>query len=305
MNAHDLPDRSDPSDPADRASRPATDVLHRQIVERAVHTIQSRFREEDLRLSVLADASFSSPFHLARLFRRIAGVPPGHFLTAVRMQAAKHLLVRTRLSVIDVCLEVGYSSVGTFTRRFRELVGVSPRRYRRAAAGQSSPAAPSTLADPLAAEPAASVSSLSTVEGTVDGPDASGPIFVGLFASAVPQGRPVACALLTRYGTYRITQVPEGRYLALAVALDVDADPACEPDLRGAAAAPVTVGCDTHTRRVDIRLRHRLVTDPPIVIALPLLIAEAHARDVLSGAAEAPPHPARTPDRRGPSPRAV
>jgi AraC-like DNA-binding protein len=49
------------------------------------------------------------------------------------MEAAKLLLADTALSVTNVCLEVGYSSLGTFTRRFTEFVGLSPRAFRRLA----------------------------------------------------------------------------------------------------------------------------------------------------------------------------
>jgi AraC-like DNA-binding protein len=59
-----------------------------------------------------------SPYHFARTFRRITGIPPGEFLGALRLQRAKELLLTTDLFTSEVCYEVGYASFGTFTSRF-------------------------------------------------------------------------------------------------------------------------------------------------------------------------------------------
>jgi len=254
-----------------RVYRPSTEALHRQVVERAVLAMHSRFSEEDLRLAGLAGAAFSSPFHLARLFRRIAGVTPGHFLTAVRMQAAKRLLAETPRSVTSVCFDVGYSSVGTFTRRFTQLVGVSPRRYRRLIRMPPAMDRLAALAGTPSPAPAAAV------HGDIIG-EATGPIVIGLFPTALPQGHPVACAMVPAPGPYRIAPVPAGRYFALALSLNPGADMSREPEFRGAAPHPIVVPAVASEARADITLRRRLITDPPIVISMPLLLAERSAR---------------------------
>jgi AraC-like DNA-binding protein len=254
-----------------RTCRPSTEAFHQQLVERAVVAIQRRFSEDNLYLAAIADAAISSPFHLARLFRRISGVPPRHFLTAVRMQAAKRLLLDTNLSVTDVCLEVGFSSLGTFTKRFGELVGVSPRTYRRLA--QTPPRSEHTLRPARAPQR----QNVATVYGEIVGAGTL-PVVVGLFPTALPQGRPVACSVIASPGPYRITSVPEGRYFVLAAALDFDRDLSSEPDLRGAADTFVMVSHESPSVRADIRLRRRRLTDPPIVVALPLLLAETMSK---------------------------
>jgi AraC-like DNA-binding protein len=71
-----------------------------------------------------------SPFHFQRLFRRTFGETPQEFLTRRRMDAAKDLLA-DGAPVTDVCMTVGYSSMGTFSSRFAALVGEPPSVYRR------------------------------------------------------------------------------------------------------------------------------------------------------------------------------
>ena len=79
----------------------------------------------------MARAAMFSKFHFSRIFRRVTGVSPGRFLSAIRLQEAKHLLVSTTLNVADISLRVGYNSVGTFSSRFTRSVGMSPTAYRR------------------------------------------------------------------------------------------------------------------------------------------------------------------------------
>jgi AraC-like DNA-binding protein len=72
-----------------------------------------------------------SPFHFIRQFEAVFGLTPHQFRTAVRIECAKRLLVRGELSVTEVCLEVGFSSLGSFSTLFARRVGASPSSYRR------------------------------------------------------------------------------------------------------------------------------------------------------------------------------
>jgi len=74
-----------------------------------------------------------SPFHFQRLFVRTFGESPNEFLTRLRMERARHLLETDQMPVTEVCFEIGYASLGTFSRRFAERTGQSPSEYRRAA----------------------------------------------------------------------------------------------------------------------------------------------------------------------------
>lgn len=85
----------------------------------------------------LADAAREaciSPYHYHRLFSRTFGQTPHEYLTQERVEKAKFWLRTTDLSVTEICFEVGYSSLGTFSARFSRLVGCSPSEYRRRAA---------------------------------------------------------------------------------------------------------------------------------------------------------------------------
>lgn len=76
--------------------------------------------------------------HLSREFRRAYGEAPYSYLMTRRIERAMTLLRRGDLSVTEVCFAVGCSSLGTFSTRFAELVGMSPSTYRHAAAGATS-----------------------------------------------------------------------------------------------------------------------------------------------------------------------
>ena len=75
--------------------------------------------------------------HLSRQFRQAYGVSPYAYLMTRRIERAMALLRRGDLSVTEVCFEVGCSSLGTFSSRFTELVGVPPSVYRRVCSRQA------------------------------------------------------------------------------------------------------------------------------------------------------------------------
>src|ERR671928_1937650 len=95
-----------------------------------------------LDVPALARAALMSPAHFSRQFRAAYGETPYSYLMTRRIERAKALLRRGDLSVTEVCLAVGCSSLGTFSTRFTELVGVSPGTYRREAARATAGMAP-------------------------------------------------------------------------------------------------------------------------------------------------------------------
>lgn len=86
-----------------------------------------------LDVEALARDVHMSAGHLSREFRRAYGESPYSYLMTRRIERAMALLRRGDLSITDVCFAVGCSSLGTFSTRFTELVGVSPSAYRRRA----------------------------------------------------------------------------------------------------------------------------------------------------------------------------
>ena len=88
-----------------------------------------------LDVEALAQDSHMSAGHLSRQFRLAYGESPYGYLMTRRIERAMALLRRGDLSVTEVCFEVGCSSLGTFSSRFTELVGMPPSAYRREGAG--------------------------------------------------------------------------------------------------------------------------------------------------------------------------
>jgi AraC-like DNA-binding protein len=93
---------------------------------------------QPLDVEALARGVHMSAGHLSREFRRAYGEPPYAYLMTRRIERAMALLRRGDLSVTDVCFAVGCSSLGSFSTRFTELVGVPPSVYQRETAGTAS-----------------------------------------------------------------------------------------------------------------------------------------------------------------------
>ncbi len=240
--------------------------------------------DSPLPLQEMAEIAGLSPFHFARVFRGLTGIPPGQFLSALRLERAKELLLTTDLSVTDICFEVGYDSLGTFTTRFTQFVGLPPRRVRRLPDAVADAFEHVRSDDPIL-PPVALATAATGIAGRISAPDlSSGLIFVGLFPGAVPQRRPIAGAILTAPGPFLLAMPPDGRYHLLAAALPDPRDPLAF--LLPGAALRVGRGEGTLLARArqvlghtDVTLRPPLVTDPPVLVALPALLLERLASD--------------------------
>ena len=97
---------------------------------RRVRDRMDREYSQPLDVEALARGVHMSAGHLSREFRRAYGESPYSYLMTRRIERAMALLRRGDLSVTDVCFEVGCASLGTFSTRFTELVGVPPSVYR-------------------------------------------------------------------------------------------------------------------------------------------------------------------------------
>jgi AraC-like DNA-binding protein len=84
-----------------------------------------------LALGELAAVACLSKYHFARLFKATYGLTPMEYVSQRRIERAQDLLRATNLTVTEVCFAVGYSSLGSFSRRFRELVGETPSEFQR------------------------------------------------------------------------------------------------------------------------------------------------------------------------------
>ncbi|WP_155374517.1 helix-turn-helix transcriptional regulator [Catellatospora vulcania] len=85
---------------------------------------------QPLDVAALAHTALMSPGHFSRSFRAAFGETPYSYLMTRRIERAQALLRRGDLSVTEVCLAVGFTSLGSFSTRFTEVVGESPSSYR-------------------------------------------------------------------------------------------------------------------------------------------------------------------------------
>lgn len=100
-------------------------------IRRAIEWMHAHMSRE-LPLEEIAAAAFLSPFHFARLFKKLTGASPHAYLATLRVTRAQALLAETDLSVSEVSARVGYSSPSHFTKAFRQATGLAPRAYRAA-----------------------------------------------------------------------------------------------------------------------------------------------------------------------------
>ncbi len=117
-------------------SRPAAAQHLRDLaLLRRVRDRIDREYAQPLDVEALARGAHMSAGHLSRQFRLAYGESPYAYLMTRRIERAMAPLRRGNLSVTEVCFAVGCSSLGTFSARFTELVGMPPSTYRRRAAG--------------------------------------------------------------------------------------------------------------------------------------------------------------------------
>lgn len=100
-------------------------------IRRAVELMHARL-EESLPLEEIASAAHLSPFHFARLFKKLTGATPHAYLANLRAARAQTLLADTDLSITEVSARVGYDSPSHFAKAFRRATGLSPSAFRNA-----------------------------------------------------------------------------------------------------------------------------------------------------------------------------
>lgn len=234
--------------------------------------------QDALTLSEIAESVRLSPFHFNRIFRSITGIPPSMYLAALRIEHAKKLLLTTSLNVTGICFDVGYNSLGTFTTRFTQFVGVPPSHLRQLSQDKGAEKLFQNWPWLQAHLPSlATCSGRHSVEGYISTPyPFDGLIFIGLFADPIPQGVPISCAILTEQGYYSLGLVPEGKYYLFSTILRrsqnlIDLLKG-ENTLRCSSQHPIFIRHDDTCRIEDLTLSPMHWIDAPILIALPCLL---------------------------------
>lgn len=223
-------------------------------IERVINAMRANLSEQ-ITMDDMARTAMFSKFHFSRIFLRVTGITPGRFLSALRLQEAKRLLLTTSMTVADISHLVGYNSIGTFSSRFRASVGISPSEYRQ----QDGYVTPLTA--PRIPHPAR--------PGVVRGhlwstPDCQpGKVMIGLFPGRIAQGIPVRHVTQAGAGPFEIDDVPAGAWHVLAHSMP--ADPKA-PRPYMAAFGPVEVFASPR-RGFDMWLRVPRIFDPPALLA--------------------------------------
>lgn len=99
------------------------------IIEKAIHYINEHFADSTLTIGRLAENSFVSEGYLSRLFKQYTGSSPYSYITCCRLSRACELL-ESGASVLDACVQCGYSDYTSFLRSFKALYDESPQHYR-------------------------------------------------------------------------------------------------------------------------------------------------------------------------------
>jgi AraC-like DNA-binding protein len=106
----------------------AVEELNRRMLR--ARDAMDRSYAQPLDVARLAAIACVSEAHFIRTFRATFGETPHRYLQRRRVERAMFLLVQTRSDITDICLEVGFGSLGTFSRTFRDIVGESPTSFR-------------------------------------------------------------------------------------------------------------------------------------------------------------------------------
>jgi len=108
-----------------------SNALQAYKLRKVIDAMNARLADE-FSLTRLARTAELSEYYFSRMFKRATGFSPSQYFIGLRMARARQLLIETQRSVIDIGLEVGYSSPSHFSQVFRREVGVTPSAYRQA-----------------------------------------------------------------------------------------------------------------------------------------------------------------------------
>lgn len=249
---------------------------HTETIIRTIQYMKEHL-DEPMTTRQLADLAGYSPFHFSRLFKRVTGISVRQYLSALRIESGKTELLHSPSLLVKIGMRVGLSSQGTFNTRFKQLVGLSPLKFRSTADSlhryvnqyEHKP-----LAWTVEDAPA-----LPRIHCRIEAPDPfRGIIYVGLFPRPVPDQKPiVGTAVNLKKRTCILTDIPTGTYYVLAAGIPWSLNPRdyllLNTSLRGKLDYPVHIEQGTDLS-VSITLREPLPYDPPIVVNLPLLLFE-------------------------------
>ena len=260
--------------------QPATTTISSDHPDERILSVLAAMRADPTRpwsLDELAERACYSRFHFAHSFTEITGSSPGAFQTALRFGEARRLVLTTDHPVTEICAAVGYDGLGTFTRRFLRLTGLPPtglRKLPHRLAGLRLPMdrivvpGNGTGTLPVRLERAADV---------LDRPLPDS-IYIGLFPSFQPAGRPLA-GVWTRWDeTVTIPGVPPGHHFLLAAAfpepIDGHGHLLTSDGMLVGGVGPLRCAAGMPLPPVTLHLAPPGLVSGPILTALPALLLD-------------------------------
>ncbi len=108
-------------------------MIHPELLGRLCRTrdMLRDWEDEAVSIKSIARNSGFTHFHFIRLFKAVFGETPHQYRSRAQIEKAKDLLVRADLSITDVCMAVGFSSLGSFSALFSRRAGISPSEFQR------------------------------------------------------------------------------------------------------------------------------------------------------------------------------
>lgn len=251
-------------------------------VEQAIAYMKEHL-DEEITSEQLADLVGYSPYHFTRLFKRVTGISPRQYLSALRIESSKHELLHTKSPSLlnNVLPATGFQSIGSFHTRFKQFVGLSPKKFQNEANSLTS------HMDEWEHKKLALSSSTDTPPvircEIVTPPSFRGIIFAGLFPRPIPDQRPIVGTAINQNSRCCIfTRIPSGTYYVLVAGIAWSLNPRdyflLNHSLRGIYENTITV-TEATDLNISITLREPLPQDPPIVINLPQLLFEQNKRN--------------------------
>lgn len=249
---------------------------HLEAVNKAIRYMKDHLHEE-ITSGQIAEYVSYSPFHFTRVFKSITGISIRQYLSALRIESGKGYLLKEPSMLVKILYSIGFSSMGSFHTRFKQFVGLSPKRFRSSSESLHS-YVNQYESKPLSLSPEQE-SLLPRIQCQITTPESfRGLIFIGLFPRPIPDQRPVVgTALNLKNRTCQFSSVPHGTYYVLAAGIPWSLNPKdyflLEHALRAIYETPIVID-ETTDLDLQLMLREPLPFDPPIVVNLPILLFE-------------------------------